>query len=166
MKSVSFSLRGRNSKNLLLIVDGKRVKTKRNQYGVELANIQTEKSTINVKVQSCLQLQNPLWFLVNMFFYIISFFGLFDVRPSKDFTVVDFDATFDLTEENNTIDLTFDSKLDKEAKIDSPCKYEQKTNKVEFDNQLRKRKKILTISKVLTFLIAVVITVIILINKY
>ena len=166
MKSVSFSLRGRNAKNILLYVDGKRIKTKRNQYGVELANFQTENNSINVKVQSCLQLQNPLWFLVNMFFYIISFFGLFDVRPSKEFTVIDFEATFGLAEEKNTIDLTFDSKVDKVAKIDSPCQCEQKTNKVEFDPVLFKRRKILKISKVITFLLAVAITLIVLINKY
>jgi hypothetical protein len=160
MKNVNIIMRGINVKNAILFVDDKIVKTKYNEFGGQIANIQTEKSSIKIRVESFLELQNPMWFLTNIFFFLISLFGLFDIRPTKDLTIVDYDATFTLIDEGkNNIALTIDSNKGPKVFAETPCQVEEHKNTLEIDEKLRKRRKILTISKIFTFLIAVAIIV-------
>lgn len=157
MKNVNLILRGMDAKNAVIFVDDKAVKTKRNNFGGQTATVQTENNSVRVRVESVLELQNPMWFLTNILFFLISCFGIFDIRPSKNFTVVEYDATISLSDGENNIALTLD--LNKAPKVlaESACQIEENQNKLEVDEKLKKRKKILTISKIFTFIISVVI---------
>ena len=160
-------MRGIDVKNAILSVDGKTVKAKHNEFGGQTANIQTENSSIKIHVESLLELQSPLWFFTNIFFFLISFFGIFDIKPTKNFTVVDYDATFTLVDGENNIALTIDSNKAQKVLAETICQVEEHQNKLEIDKNLKKRKRILTISKILTFIItiAIILTIILIKNK-
>ena len=157
MKEVNLILRGMDAKNAVIFVDDKAVKTKRNNFGGQTATVQTENNSVRVRVESVLELQNPMWLLTNIFFFLISIFGLLDVRPSKTLTVVEYDATITLVDGENNIALTLD--LNKAPKVlaETACQIEEHQNKLEIDETLKKRKKILKISKIFTFIISVII---------
>ncbi len=157
MKEVNLILRGMDAKNAVIFVDDKAVKTKRNNFGGQTATVQTENNSVHVRVESVLELQNPMWLLTNIFFFLISIFGLLDVRPSKTLTVVEYDATITLVDGENNIALTLD--LNKAPKVlaESACQIEEHQNKLEIDETLKKRKRILKISKIFTFIISVII---------
>lgn len=157
MKEVNLILRGMDAKNAVIFVDDKAVKTKRNNFGGQTATVQTENNSVRVRVESVLELQNPMWLLTNIFFFLISIFGLLDVRPSKTLTVVEYDATITLVDGENNIALTLD--LNKAPKVlaESACQIEEHQNKLEIDETLKKRKRILKISKIFTFIISVII---------
>ena len=157
MKEVNLILRGMDAKNAVIFVDDKAVKTKRNNFGGQTATVQTENNSVRVRVESVLELQNPMWLLTNIFFFLISIFGLLDVRPSKTLTIVEYDATITLLDGENNIALTLD--LNKAPKVlaETACQIEEHQNKLEIDETLKKRKKILKISKIFTFIISVII---------
>ncbi len=157
MKEVNLILRGMDAKNAVVFVDNKAVKTKRNNFGGQTATVQTENNSVRVRVESVLELQNPMWLLTNIFFFLISIFGLLDVRPSKTLTIVEYDATITLGGGENNIALTLD--LNKAPKVlaETACQIEEHQNKLEIDETLKKRKKILKISKIFTFIISVII---------
>lgn len=146
-----------DAKNAVVFIDDKAVKTKHNHFGGQTATVQTENNSVRVRVESVLELQNPMWLLTNILFFLISCFGIFDIRSNKTFTVVEYDATISLSDGENNIALTLD--LNKAPKVlaESACQIEEHQNKLEVDEKLKKRKKILTISKIFTFIISVVI---------
>lgn len=63
-------------------VDGARVES-------NTCAIQTEKAQVRVAVCRYLDAGGPLWFIAQLFFFIISIFGIFDVRGRGKYLVAD-----------------------------------------------------------------------------
>lgn len=155
MRNLQLTLRGAEAKHVTVFADDKVVKTKRNDFGYQAATIQSENSTIHLRVETILELQNPMWFLWNILFFIISIFGLFDVRTNKGCTVVTYDATIPLSDGENKLDLAIDPSKNTTILAQTTCQIDEHQNTLGIDPVLRKRKKILTISKIITFFITV-----------
>lgn len=76
-----------------VIIDGKTVAPKK-RGGSEFYCMKTEKSSVNVKIYRKSELAYKNWFIYSLLFFIISIFGIFDVRDSNDGRTceIDFDA--------------------------------------------------------------------------
>ena len=65
--------------------DGRELKVKRDATGVYVANVETEKEYVDISVENPFFGELPFlkWFLLTLFFWAVSLFGLFDTVENK-----------------------------------------------------------------------------------
>ncbi len=130
-------------------IDGEQVKFKKNQFGSLVCKYQTENDKVNVKVFTMLDVGGFIWFLTQLFFFVISIFGIFDIHRKESCLVVDYEAEFDLKEENK-ITLQFDSPRDgaRAVNVGTDLTSREACNKFYFDKEAKRTLKILTVTKI------------------
>ena len=144
-----------------ILVDNKKVKPKKNQFGSYAITHETEKDEVEIKIFKYLEINGKLWFLMGMIFFIISIFGILDYRLDRKCIIIDCCLKIKLNENTNA-ELKFNSFVSSgEAyTIKTDAQVEQISNRYFVDTQAKKRVKILIITKLLCWvaLIAGVIT--------
>ena len=168
MKQLTLHLRGAGRINPTIMIDGQQAKAKKNKFGSLDVNYTTEKDKVEVAIYRHLQLASPLWWLIEIFFYIFSLFGLLDTSRQKDNIVLDCKFLVDLTgQDNGEVNVAIRlAKQDSEAiKIDSALPTETLSNVYYVDPKIKKRQTILKWIKLLIF-IAVIVTLVLLIKQY
>lgn len=166
MRNLEIKLNGVSSMNPVVLVDDKRVKLKKNSFGNLIANIETEKETANIKVYKYLQINSKLWFLTEIFFFIISLFGVLDYKKDADRNCTVLEADLDVAvKEQSTLNLVFNSakKDGKAFEIESSSEVKENSNISYVDNVAKKRKKILKFMKIGVALAVAVFVVFVLI---
>lgn len=150
MNTINLTLKGMQ-KNFYptVLVDDKPVKLVKNQFGGLNAKITTEKSSVNIKIQKYNELAGKLWFLMDIMFFIISLFGIFDVRKPKKCIVLDSEFNVNLTSDVTNLEF-FVSPLNldnKNVEIKGEAEINEVKNLCYEDKILKKRKKILFFTK-------------------
>lgn len=64
-------------------IDGKEVKCSKNEFGNYVCKYRTESNSAKIEVFRYLDCGGVLWFLTQLFFFIISIFGLLDKKRNK-----------------------------------------------------------------------------------
>ena len=64
-------------------VDGKVLKYKKDNFGNLTTNYSTQKDVVTIEIKKIYDINGPLWFLTSLFFFFISIFGIFDLKPNK-----------------------------------------------------------------------------------
>lgn len=165
MRELEIKLIGHyNLSDTVINVDGNPVKFRKNQFGHLVCNYQTEKDKVNVKIYRMLDVGGVLWFLTQIFFFLISIFGIFDIHRRERCLIPDFEAEFDLKEENK-LTLQFNSPQGSGAaiKIITDLTSRVISNEYYLDVKAKKILKGLLLTKIFLALaiIATVITVLV-----
>ena len=144
-----------------ILVDNKRVKPMKNEFGSYGINYETEKEEVEIKIYKYLEVNGRLWFLMHMIFFVISIFGLLDYRLDKRCTVIDCKLKIKVNENTNA-ELRFNSFADSgEAyELKTDAEYEEISNRYFVDKRAQKRLKILKITKLICWL-ALVATILV-----
>lgn len=159
MKNLTIKISGAGKQNNLIFIDDKEVKLKKNSFGSYDHTVQTEKDTVNIKIKSLLEINSKMWFLTNIFFFIISVFGIFDIRLPKKCLAVSFEENVKLHGEQNEITIALlTQNADKPcATVKSECEVEEVKNICVQDAVALKRRKTLKTTKILLW-VALIIT--------
>lgn len=159
MKELNFKIKGTKQLKPTIKVDGKQLKFKKNEFGSHESKFVTDKDKIEVCIYRYLEINSPLWFIMSIFFYIISIFGLLDPIREKQPIVLDYKVELDLTKiDKANIDFTL-NQLQNEGKaieIKTDVPVNEISNVYYLDKKAEKRLKIMKAVKILLFIAAVV----------
>lgn len=111
MKDVYVNFGNNSSLNTLVLIDDKKVEPTKNEFGNSIYHVQTEKESVNIKIYSYSELSSKLWYLMNILFFFISVFGIFDSRPNKSGLSLKAEYNVKLKESNNNISLKYNFPL-------------------------------------------------------
>ena len=158
MKNLTIKISGASKLNNLIFIDDKEVKLKKNSFGSYDHTVQTEKDFVNIKIKSVLEINSKSWFLTNLFFFIISVFGIFDYRMPKKCLSVAFEENVKLTGEQNDITISMLNQIaDKPCVLTkSNCEIEEIQNTCIQDKIALKRMKTLKRTKILLWVALII----------
>ena len=139
-----------------IFLDGKYYKPKKVKNHHPVIEYETEKDSVELTIKRYSHLSSRLWVLQELFFYIISIFGIFDKKFGKYYYKEYCNIVFKVQNETKAT-IKFNPPLSVRPVLN--CKSDAEINEVEnvyrVDRELKRKHKILTIVKVLIFLGAV-----------
>jgi len=149
MKNLKVKITGVGKQNYLISIDEKPVQLKKNSFGSYEHDAQTEKDSVNIKIKTVHEMNSKYWFLTNIFFFIISIFGIFDYRFPKRCLSNSFETNVKLANEQSEINISLlPSQLGRPcAEVKSECEVQEVKNACEQDLVALKRMKTLRITK-------------------
>ena len=154
MKVLNLTFRNINKLNPSILIDEKPVKLKKNENGFYVGKIETEKDEVCLKVQKYHELYGKFWFLMGMLFFVISLFGILDLRLTKNYVIFEslFKIKLNESETNFAGILNSTSQNGKAMEFACDGEVKEEYNKCYVDDIIKKRRKILRISKILTWI--------------
>lgn len=149
MNSLTVKITGASKHNNIILIDDKEVKLKKNSFGSYNHLVETEKESVNIKIKSVLEINSKYWFITNIFFFIISIFGIFDYRLPKKCFSISFEETVKLSSEQNEMTIALLNQIAEKpcAQVTSNCEVEEIQNTCVQDAKALKRMKILKRTK-------------------
>lgn len=160
MKTLNLKLQGGYEYRPIIEIDGQEVSYKRNKHEAAIITYQTEKDSVDIKVKNILEINGPWWWFMQMFFFVISIFGILNQRLEKTCYIIDYQASIDLPNEQNDVTLKINLAKDGAKAIDvlSETKPKDETvNLFTLDQTAKKRKKILKISYIVSWIVLVIV---------
>lgn len=161
MNKLNLRLQGGMGIRPKIQIDGQEMKYNRKKHeAIQIAH-ETDKSQVLLEISNILEINGPLWFIMQMLFFVVSVFGIFNPRLEKQCFLVSYKAKINLQEGENKVVLKFN-----QLAVNSPAisvineaSVEVMENNCVLDKKAKKRKKILTLSYVLSYLLALVLTI-------
>lgn len=153
-------------KNPSLFIDGERVYTKKSKNGEYTCRFETEKDSVELSVYKFLEINGKFWFLYSILFFFISLLGIFDAHYDNKCYCLKYKTVLTLNEETN-VKLVFNQFKESGAAINctADCPAEETENEYYTDKQAKKRLKIMRIVKLLCWLAAIAIAVVVILYK-
>lgn len=167
MNTLNLKLKGsENLGDALVYVDGEAVKFRRNEFKNLSATVKTDKDRVKIEVVKALDVGGIFWFLTQILFFIISIFGIFDVRIKKRYMSIRYECDVDLTE-NGSFALKCNTPRENAAafEIETDLNTTEISNICFADEKAKRTCKMLLIAKIFTAIAIAVIAVALLIVK-
>ena len=163
MKDVYLNVQGKSYNkyfNTVILFDDKRIKYKINRLRQEKYHYQTDKDVVNIKILSYTQMHSKWWYFISIFYFFISFFGIFDIRPNKKGYSISVEYNFNLSQEN-VINLGFNMfSVDSQAvNIQTDLSFEEVQNICYTDSVIAKRYKITKIIRLVILLLSILLAI-------
>lgn len=140
---------GQNLGDFVVIIDDEPVDVKKNEFNSSLCRYQTEHDKVNIKIFRLLDVGGLIWFITQLFFFVISIFGIFDIHRKERCLIVDFEAEVDLKDVNK---LTLRFNIPKEnvqaVSIQTDLTFQEVSNKYYTDVKAKRTLKWLKITKI------------------
>lgn len=161
MKQIELKITGVLDKIPEVTIDDQVMKFKKNGFGNLICIANTENERVCIRVKNYLDVGGVGWFLFQIFLFLISIFGLFDIHKKERCFRISFEANVLLKEENKiALQLTSPKESGKAIHIQTNLVNEEVVNEYYIDDQARRKLKILKWVKILlTILILVSIAV-------
>lgn len=123
-----------------IIVDGKYVKLKKNKSKTYSCSVETDKKQVDVVIYKSHNYNGKNWFWWNLLYFVISVFGLFDIRSDKKCVVID--GRFSISTEQDTKAvirrLDFEDR-GKVVAIETSAQFEETKNIQYYDKEAKAR---------------------------
>lgn len=134
----------------LVKIDGESVAFTRNKYNNFVYNFRTDKQRVKIEVYRCIDVGGFFWFISQLFFFLISVFGLFDIHRRERCVALDFAVEVDL-QQLSDITLRCKPRKDNESAIEvaTNLTVRQISNRYFIDTRAKKKLKILLAAKIL-----------------
>lgn len=158
MNTLKLSVQGGLGIQPIIKIDDNVVKYKRNRNKVIELQHQTNKDKVNISISNILEVNGPCWWLMQMLFFVVSVFGIFNSKLEKLCFTISYKCTLSLNSGDNTAVIKI-GKLQDKAEVISMVtdnEYMVECNECVLDEKAQKRKKILKISKILAWILLVV----------
>lgn len=149
-------------KNTIIYIDGKKILLKKNNFGNYEINYQTDNDFIDLEIYKQLEINEPLWFILGIFYFLISLFGILSPRYEKCI-VVDCRYKFKVDMETK-IKISFINANDKTVQLESSNEYNIIKNEFSNDNRAKKRLRILLLAKILLWILFIILIIYFIIN--
>lgn len=145
-------------------VNGEVVKLKKNKDKTYSYNTETEKEKSEIVIYKTHQYNGKHWFWWNFLYFIVSVFGIFDMRQNKKCLVLD--AKFIVsTEKDTNVKITRQNFEDKEKliNIETDAEVEEVTNVQYYDKEARKKQLKMRKVKIATAAISLALIVLLIV---
>lgn len=164
MKKLNLKIASNLNIDAYFLVDGKSVKGKKNKFGSVVKCLETDKEEVEISIFDFNEMQGKLWFLTSFIFFIVSLFGLLDIRLNKNGKSIDCKLKVKLDKEINDINIQYNKFEDNGSAVsfESDCEIEVISNRYYVNEKLKKRFKIMKWLKIATVLIAIIALILIL----
>ena len=165
MKRLILKIASHSSIDSYFLVDGKRVKSKKDNFGKKCSTIETENDEVEIKIFDFDEMQGKLCFVSSLVFFIISIFGILDIKYKKNCRSIDCKLKVKLKNEENQLKISYNKFEDNEAAVncEGDCEVEVISNKYYINEVSKKRFKIMKWVKIAVFVLAIVSLILILI---
>lgn len=163
MKELNLKLTGyRYKDNVRVNIDGNEVKFIKDKSGDLTCSYQTENERVKIQVFRLLNVGGYFWFLTQLFFFLITLFGLLGTHYKEKCLVLDCEMEVDLKEKNSmTITINTPVENEKAVEVQTQLPVTEISNKVFVDSKAIKTLKKLKIVKFF-LAIAIIATVLLL----
>ena len=166
MKRVDIYL---NSKEIAenLYVNGKPVLAEYNkQFLKYMYSFETDLTDVEISIRNGHYLFNKLYLLMEIVFFLITIFGIFDTRKTKRNDLYFFQANFTLDAEKNNIELFHLNNINLVdggpfIEVKTNLSFIQNSNIDSVNNEVIRRKKIVKRTKIIIFFSVVLIAILI-----
>lgn len=168
MKKIEIKLTGLyDTFNPVVTIDNQVMRVKKNKFGNMICVFETEKNTVKIKVNTFLDIGGIAWFFIQIFFFLISIFGLFDLHRKEKCRIVDFEMDVDLKEENK-IKLQFNPQKEnnRAIHIQTDLVSREVINTYDLDTLAKKKLRCLKWVKIVVAIIMIVAAAILLWMKF
>lgn len=165
MKDLNIKLTGeRYLDNAVIKIDGKPATFKKNEFKNYTVNYKTENDKVKIEVYKMLDVGGIGWFITQLLFFIISIFGIFDVRYKFRHISLEYSAEFDLKEGQNniTIRIAPPKENTKSVITETDLQFNENINKYSVNAKAKKTLKILKFAKILLTLAIIAVVILIL----
>ena len=154
MRKVDIILRDKRLRNHVL-VNNKSIRFSRDKNThVVLYHFETEDDSFNLKLDPYHPLLQKGWYWINLGFFIFTIFGIFDCKYKTKF-IYRYEDIVSLNEGDNKIIIKPIRDKNKCICIDTICSHREVINYKELDKRIKKRKGLLTLTKVLIILLSI-----------
>lgn len=166
MKRLNLKIASHSSIDSYFLVDGKRVKSKKDNFGKKCSIIETENDEVEIKIFDFDEMQGKLWFVSSLVFFIISIFGILDIKYKKNCRSIDCKLKVKLKDENNELKISYNKFEDNGLAVnyDSDCEVEVESNRYYINQVSKKRFKIMKWVKITTVVLAVIGVILFFVN--
>ena len=164
MKKLNLKITGHPHLDTYFLVDGKSVKGKKNKFGNISKFVETDKNEVEIAIFNFDEMQGKLWFLTSFVFFIVSIFGLLDVRANKKCRLIDCKLKVKLDKEENDLNITYNQFENNGCAIhfESDSAVEVISNRYYINEDVKKRVKIMKWVKIVTVIVAIIILILVL----
>lgn len=160
MNTINFTLNKKIKPYTCVMVDGQPIKPKFKR-GIGKVEYTTENNEVELSFLKVSRFDTKLWWLLEMFYFIISIFGIFDMRFDKNEYIANCKIKLAVKEKTNVkLHLPFPKNGAPVLKVESDTEVTQESNVYEVDKTAQKKKKILNISKIITFVATIILLVV------
>ena len=142
-----------------ILVNGENVSFKKDKSsGLFVAEYQTEEEFVELSTDKYNPFTRWSWWLIGMFFFIITFFGLFDVHEKNGY-INDYVATIGLVDGDNVVNLVPKRGKGPVFDVQTTCVYNETSNNKDITKQIKRRRTVLLLSKIGLILACLVVGV-------
>ncbi len=165
MKELHLELTGYPCKdNVLVKIDGIPMELTNSKNKNLICKYQTEKEKVKVEVFKLLDVGGWLWFIVQLFFFIITIFGLLDVHHKEKCLVIDFEIEVELKDKSEiTLHFNTISENQRPIEIETNSPVKEISNVALVDTKAKKVMKKLKMAKIIFVVATIIIGIIIVI---
>lgn len=159
MVVINMDFVGYNAALNTMTVNGNPVKIIKNKDGSRNCSVEVEEGKTEIVVFKSHFYTGKYWFWWNLMCFMISFFGLFDVRVDKKFLVVEYKAVLDITKDTNiSINVADFENGGKFVDLVTEAPMEVVANKQYFDKEAKKKHAKMKKAKWAVFIACAAIT--------
>lgn len=128
------------------------------------AVIETEKQEVTLSYSQVSRFDSKFWWLFEMMFFIVSIFGIFDLRFPKIEYIIKCKIKLKLNENTNVkVRHCLSKKGSPVLAVESDAEVTEEENVYEINEQVKRKKKILTISKIITTVLIIALVAVLII---
>lgn len=147
-------------------VDGQPIQFKKNEFSNVMSMYQTDHDIVRIEIYRMLDIGGPLWFITQLFFFLISLFGILDIHRKEKCIIINFAMDVTLEEVSHVTLKGNPPKIDAKAiDVETDVKIDEISNQYQLDNEARKKMKWLRIAKALVAIITIAIILVVLMVK-
>lgn len=159
MANLEFEFIGFKDLNNCITVDGKFVKLKKTRKKTYKATVETNNKS-EVVIYKTHYYNGKNWFWWNLLYYIVSIFGIFDIKQDKKCLVLD--AKFSVTTQNDSKVIVKRQNFEDNGKlvsIETEAQVEEFSNVQYHDKEARKKHKKMKKFKIITTIVSMIIII-------
>ena len=158
MKILNLKMAKSFKQNLSVFVDGKPIQI---NSGNKPTKIETQNNFVTLRILKLNTFNGKHWFLLNIFYYLISIFGLLNRTYDKKFYVFDCEYKINLQQDITDFEVMYDFGKDCDRKIlvKTTSEYQKNREICYVDQLAKKRNKKMRFAKIAILVIAVAIIV-------
>ena len=168
MKKLSVKITGVPKKvHLYTLVDGQMIKLKKNQFGAYEGEFETEKENVAVEVFRSLELLGKLWWLYSLITFIVSVLGIFEPWYDRKCIALECKCVVTLSEVSE-MKINFNplSKSGKAVVVEANSDVIEIKNAYYVDKKAKLRWRLLLAFKVVVWVVAIILAVYFIANKF
>lgn len=151
MKQLNLKLTGEQYLgDAVVLIDGKPTQFKKNNFGNVVVNHQTEKDKATLEIYKALDVGGVLWFVTQLFFFVIGIFGIFDIHSKRKHIGLVYKAEIDLKEESILVlKCNLPRENSRAFEIDTDLSVREESNAFYVDEKAKKTFRFLLVAKII-----------------